>query len=366
MHGWRLNNLMQEMIDWIEDHLFDDFSLKNLGNSMGYSPYYCSFKFHQIAGISIKRYRALRKIYLASIEIENTDYRTIDIALKYGFSSQEAFSRAFKNTFGISPNAFRKKPQPLQSYVKLNIDGIRECFMMDISQKLKIETLQNKMNEQFDTDILNILNGQIMYEEFQTQQLMGKTDYVPFNEAMCSNDACFTIFSDEFNKLRAAGHEVSLIDYVNITINSLKPLFEKQYKCIVLWFGEDMFCQMNLLTVLAYLEQVEYKGKVFFNMVNEKTYDVEEIEVTPKGFKEIYQQVLIQHQLPKAQVMPVMYQGINLYLEYLKDDNEITTYIKKHLYKSQGELLKNLFRLFPQYGLGDVQYIKIIKAIKEA
>ncbi|WP_234447562.1 helix-turn-helix transcriptional regulator [Viridibacillus soli] len=357
--------MMQEMIDWIEDHLFDDFSLKSLGNDMGYSPYYCSFKFHQMAGISIKRYRALRKIFLASIELENTDHRTIDLAFKYGFLSQETFSRAFKNTFGISPNAFRKNPQPLQSYVKLNMNGIKESFMMDISQKLKIESLQNIMNEQFDQGILNILNGRIMYEEFQIHQLMGKSDYVPFNEAMCSNDTCFTIFSDEFNKLRSAGHEVSLKDYENITINSLKPLFEKQYKCIVLWFGEDMFCQMNLLTMLAYLEQEEYKGKVFFNMINEKTYDVEEIEVIPEGFKEIYQQVLIQHQLPQAQVLPVMYQGINLYLEYLKDENEITAYIKKHLDKSHKDLLKNLFHLFPNYGLGDVQYLKMIKIIEE-
>ncbi|MEK4760524.1 AraC family transcriptional regulator [Viridibacillus sp. FSL E2-0187] len=360
-----MNNLMQEMIDWIEDHLFDDFSLKNLGKDMGYSPYYCSFTFHRMAGISIKKYRALRKIYLAAIELEKTEQKTIEIAFKYGFSSQEAFSRAFKTTFGINPNAFRKNPSPLQSYVKLNMNGEKGGFIMDISQKLKIENLQNKMNEQFDKDILNVLNGQMMYEEFSKHHLMGQSDYVPFNEAMCSNNTCYPIFSDEFKKLRALGHEVSLQDYENITINSLKPLFVNQYKCIVLWFGEDMFCQMNLLTMLAYLDQVNYKGKVFFHMVNELTYDVEEIEVIPAGYKEIYQQVLIQHQLPKAQVLPVTYQGIRLYLEYLKEDNEITVYIKKHLEMSQGELLKNLFHLFPNYGLGDTQYLKMIKKIKE-
>lgn len=361
-----MNNLIQEIIEWIEKHLLDDFSLKNLGDDLGYSPYYCSFKFHQMTGISIKKYMALRKIYLASIELEKTDQRTIDIAFKYGFSSQEAFSRAYKNTFGISPKAFRKNPQPLQSYVKLNINGLKECFTMDISQKLKIETLQNQMIDEFDQDILNILNGQMMYEHFYTHQLMGKSDYVPFNEAMCSHDTSDTVFSDVFKKLRASGHQVSIKEYENITISPLKPLFEKRYKCIVLWFGDDMFCQMNLLTLLAYLDQVGYDGKVFFNMVNEMTYEVEETEVIPLGYKEIYQQVLIHRRLPKAQVMPVMFQGIRLYLEYLKENNEITTFIKKHLDKPQNELLKQLFHLFPQYGLGDVQYLKIIETIKES
>ncbi|MGG1663610.1 helix-turn-helix transcriptional regulator [Brevibacillus sp. NRS-1366] len=360
-----MNNRMQDMIEWIEDHLFDHFSLTNLGNHMGYSPYYCSFKFHQMAGISIKKYMSLRKIYLASIELKKTDQRTIDLAFKYGFSSQEAFSRAFKNTFGISPKAFRKNPQLLQPYVKLNMNGIKESVMIDISQKLKIETLQHKIYAQFDQDILNILNGQAMYEQFCTHQLMGKSDYAPFNEAMCSNDTSVTIFSDEFKKMRASGHQVSLREYETITITPLKPLFENKYKCIVLWFGDDMFCQMNLLTVLAYLDQTGYKGKVFFHMVKEMTYEVEEIEVLPEGYKEIYQQVLIHHRIPKTQLMPVMFQGIRLYLEYVKEDNEITTYIKKHLDKSQDELLEHLFHLFPQYGLGDAQYLKIIETIKK-
>lgn len=353
------------MIDWIEDHLFDDFSLKNLGKEMGYSPFYCSFKFHQMTGISIKRYIALRKIYLSSIELEKTNLKMIDLAFKLGYSSQEAFTRAFKHTFGISPNTYRKYPMPLQSYVKLNMNGENEGFILDFSQKLKIETLQSKIANQFDQEILNILNGEKMYEEFFTHQLMGQSDYVPFNEAMCSNDTCSTIFSEEFNDIRASGHQVSLKEYEKITIDSLKPLFEKQYKCMVLWFGDDMFCQMNLLTVLAYLDQVGFKGKVYYHMVKETTYDVEEIEVQIDGYKKIYEQVLIHHCIPDVQLIPVMYQGINLYLDYLKEVNEITAYIKKNRDKSLDDLLKHLFHFFPQYGLGDVQYLKIIKTIGE-
>ncbi|WDV08311.1 helix-turn-helix domain-containing protein [Lysinibacillus irui] len=360
-----MNNIVQEMVERIESHLLEGFSLEHLGKDMGYSPDYCSFKFHQITGITIKKYRSLRKMYLASMALKDPQKKIIDIAFYHGFSSQESFSRAFKNTFGISPNDYRRSPQPLQTFVKLNLLGERGWFTMDISQKLKIEALQEKINAQYDQKLLNVLNGQMMYEEFAKQQLMGNSDYVPFNEAMCTNPTTSVIFSEEFNKIRATGHQVSLEDYELITVNPLKPLLTNDYQCIVLWFGDDMFCQLNLLTVLAFLEQQGYQGKVYYHMVKEMTYDVEETEIVLGDYMEIYEQVLIQHRLPKATVLPVMYQGVQLYFNYLKEENEITTYIKKHLDMPQNDLIKQLFYLFPHYGLGDRQYSKLIEKSKE-
>ncbi|PFW73898.1 MULTISPECIES: hypothetical protein [Priestia] len=237
--------------------------------------------------------------------------------------------------------------------------------MIDLSYKSKIKDFYNKMNNQFGFKILNILNGQVMYEVFQTNNLLKKGEYIPFNEAMCSHETSVAIFSDEFINLRALGHKVSIQEYKNLTMTPLKPLFEKEYKCIVLWFGDDMFCQINMLTVLAYLEQVTYKGKVFFNMVNETTYEIETVEIFLSNYNKVYQQVLIDHQFPNIKVIPRMFQGIRLYMEYIKVDNEIVNYIREHEGQSQNELLKNLFHSFPQYGLGDVQYLKIIEAINE-
>jgi len=359
-----MNNFVQEMIDWIESHLLEGFSLERLGRHMGYSPYYCSFKFHQMTGITIKKYISLRKIFLASEALKRSEAKMIDIAFHYGFSTQESFSRAFKRAFGISPTDFRKSPLPLQTFVKMNLQDERGRYTMDISQKLKIEALQVKMEVQFDQEILNVLNGQMMYEEFSKQLLMGNSDYVPFNEAMCTNPTTCPIFGEDFNNIRAAGHQVSLQDYEHVTLNPLKLLWTKNYQCIVLWFGDDMFCQMNLLTILAFLEQQKFQGKVYFHMVKETTYDVDEIEIVLGDYLEVYEEVFMHHRLPKATLLPVMYQGIQLYFDYLKEENDISKYIKKHLDQSSKDLLTQLFRLFPQYGLGDTQYLKIIDKVK--
>ena len=46
-----------------------------------------------------------------------------------------------------------------------------------------------------------------------------------------------------------------------------------------LWFGEDMFCQMNLLTILSHLEQSVYEGKVYLNSFREDEFKVNQIEL---------------------------------------------------------------------------------------
>lgn len=254
-----MNEHIQQMIDWFERNLKKGFSLDELSRYMGYSPYYCSFKFHQVTGFSIRRYILLRRLYLSIEDLKN-GRKIIDIALDYNYSSQEAYSRAFKNVFGMNPREFQLNQLPIQSFVKLNINKEGE-FNMNISRKIEVEQLRNAKSELFDKDVLNILNGQMMYEEFKNEKLMGDSDYAPFNEAMCVNQVTTLVFDKEFIKTRAAGHNSSVESYTKKVIDPLKKLFTKEYKCIVLWFGEDMFCQMNLLTILSYLEQSRYEGR---------------------------------------------------------------------------------------------------------
>lgn len=359
-----MNDWIQEMIDWIEVHLFEDFSLLRLSEKMGYSPYYCSFKFRHHTGVSIKSYRTLRRLFLASISLAETRERILDIAIEHGYSSQEAFARAFKEVFGVTPMVFRKHPKPWQSYFKLNIEQGEDMKMLDISQKLVITELQNQLTAFADQDILNVLNGQVMYEQFRTQELMGQSDYVPFNEAMCVHAATGDIFSPSFNQVRAEGHHSSVTGYEKVVIEPLQPLFNHSYRCIVLWFGEDMFCQINLLTILSYLEQSGYDGIVYFNAVQEQTYDVQQTEITLGGYTSLYHEVVLEKKMPDSPLMPVMYQGVSLYLDLYQADNELTRYIASHPKESKEEVMQSMLKLFPRYGLGDRQYLELIEKVR--
>ncbi|WP_340637882.1 AraC family transcriptional regulator [Bacillus cereus] len=102
-----MNEHIQQIIDWSESNLKEEFSLNKLSRYMGYSPYYCSFNFHQVTGISIRRYILLRKLYLSKEGLTN-DKKIIDIALDYDYPLQEAYSRAFKNVFGMNPREYQR------------------------------------------------------------------------------------------------------------------------------------------------------------------------------------------------------------------------------------------------------------------
>lgn len=107
------NEAIQKMIDWIDDNILENPTLMQMAKQIGYSPCYCSALFHEITGMTVKSYIAGRRLRLAALAIRDTDERIIDIAVKYGYSSQEALTRAFSAAFGCTPAAYRKNPIPI-------------------------------------------------------------------------------------------------------------------------------------------------------------------------------------------------------------------------------------------------------------
>ena len=215
-------------------------------------------------------------------------------------------------------------------------------------------------------NILNILNGQVMYDYFKQHYFDKNSVYMPFNEAMCVGEVTDDIFSNQFNKCRCDAHHVTIEQYNELTLKPLQMLFQNQFSHIVLWFDDDMFCQINLLTLLAYLNQINYNRKITFNLVNQEFKVVDCFEFDVQGYNGIYKQVMINRGIPQNIKLSVMENGIRLYLEYLKEENEITEYIRQHGDLQRDILVTELLKVFPQYGLGDTQYIELIEKYRKS
>lgn len=91
----------------------ESLTLSYLSNQYGYSEFYLSKKFKEISGMQFKDYLRHRRLAFALKELRDTSKGVLDIALQYGFSSHEAFTRSFKEAYGITPSEYRRRPVPV-------------------------------------------------------------------------------------------------------------------------------------------------------------------------------------------------------------------------------------------------------------
>jgi AraC-like DNA-binding protein/predicted transcriptional regulator YdeE len=112
---------VQDIIDLVEDDLSAPPSLDTIASKVSYSPFYATKKFREHTGMTLREYIRMRKVSQAVLDLRNTDMRILDIAVKYGFSSQEAFTRSFIKAFGLTPSTYRRMPKPLPLLIKRNV-----------------------------------------------------------------------------------------------------------------------------------------------------------------------------------------------------------------------------------------------------
>lgn len=112
---------VQQIINFIEQHILNEISLKKISENVCYSPWYVSRIFHEAVYMSIQSYIKKRRMSLAAIELRDTKRKIIDIALDYGYQSQEAFTRTFCSLFQVAPNEYREKKIPIPLLCKVDI-----------------------------------------------------------------------------------------------------------------------------------------------------------------------------------------------------------------------------------------------------
>lgn len=96
---------------YIEQHLDCELSVEKLSEVACFSRFHFHRQFSQYCGVSVSRYITLMRLKRASYRlVQQSPEKIIDIALDAGFENPESFSRAFKNTFGLTPSEFRKDP----------------------------------------------------------------------------------------------------------------------------------------------------------------------------------------------------------------------------------------------------------------
>ena len=115
MQNWHDNvlRLISEIDRCIRAREGETLTLAHLARLLGCSQSQVSHKFHALTGTSLRDFVQARRPALALPAVRDGEQRLLDIALDCGFSSQEAFTRAFRAAYGITPGEYRRSPRPL-------------------------------------------------------------------------------------------------------------------------------------------------------------------------------------------------------------------------------------------------------------
>jgi len=126
------------MIDYLENRMCEEIDLKAAARQAGFSLWEYQRFFSFITNTTVGAYVRKRKLSLAANDIFDSDEKIINIALKYGYESPTAFSRAFYQLFGVSPSSARDERATIDLHPKLDsvkLFGERRVIVMENMEK---------------------------------------------------------------------------------------------------------------------------------------------------------------------------------------------------------------------------------------
>lgn len=111
---------IQKSIDYMEENLEADIKVSDIAKKafMSLSSYYPIF--FSITGYQVKEYLINRRISCASRELMAGETKVIDIAMKYGYRSVDAFTRIFKKVTGHVPSSCAET-QYEYKFIRINV-----------------------------------------------------------------------------------------------------------------------------------------------------------------------------------------------------------------------------------------------------
>jgi len=210
---------------------------------------------------------------------------------------------------------------------------------------------------------INITSGESCNEYIKTK-INGI--FVPFNEALMEGKPLFPLFDENFINERVMTHYNDLskkdeyVKKMEIFIKNKELILNSEE--LILWFGEDTFCLINLLGLLTFLENNSYHGKLLYNILDEEKFIVkkEGISIELGNFTNSYVSLFNENVFVSTKNQ-LIDKGIKTYLELQDENHFLVQYIQENIDKmEEHQLLINLLNMTLEYGLSDVQLMKMI------
>ena len=105
---------MQKVVRYIEEHIADNLTLREVANFFGYTPQYFTTLLKKYTGMYYKDYYDTLRIRMASRYLLFEEESIAEIAEKLGYRDASSFIRAFKRKSGYTPAQYRQEMKYLK------------------------------------------------------------------------------------------------------------------------------------------------------------------------------------------------------------------------------------------------------------
>lgn len=112
---------VSRMQEFIEAHIYEKITLRQLADAAGYSPWHSARIFGELTGHTPFDYIRLLRLTKAALMLRDGKPKIIDVAFDFVFDTHEGFTRAFSREFGIPPRKYSAKTPPIQLFMPTKI-----------------------------------------------------------------------------------------------------------------------------------------------------------------------------------------------------------------------------------------------------
>jgi AraC family transcriptional regulator len=102
-------NPIDNALWYVERHFASELTLEAIAEHAGVSPHYLTRAFSAVTGRSLMRYVRGRRLTAAARRLAEGAPDILAVALEAGYGSHEAFTRAFRDQFGVTPEMVRAR-----------------------------------------------------------------------------------------------------------------------------------------------------------------------------------------------------------------------------------------------------------------
>lgn len=111
---------MNRALDYIEAHLADEMDYGEIAKAACCSLYHFPRMFAAVTSLTLSEYVRRRRLTQAAYDLAQKNERVIDVAVKYGYESADAFARAFYRQHKVHPSKARESGVQFTYYPRIS------------------------------------------------------------------------------------------------------------------------------------------------------------------------------------------------------------------------------------------------------